>query len=293
MKTEIPPLQALVAFEALSRHLNFSRAAQELSVTPGAVTRQIKALEEALGATLFERSPRGVSLTSTGVRYLADVRKPLQQLARATRELRGAPGQSLSINVLPSFATRWLIPRLPAFIGRHPDVDLRITATQSITAPGNGGPDLCIRYGSGPWPDAQQLARERLYPVCSPQMLDRLGHAPDKLPPQVPLLRDEHEPWEEWLTRAGEPANGHKLGARFDDSALLLQAAEAGHGIALARHLLAHDAVTHHRLVRIGSVDVLSRHSYFLATAPESQLPSAAQVFIEWVRAEMSLAQPQ
>jgi len=277
-----------VAFEALCRHLSFSRAAQELSVTPGAVSRQIRALEEVLGVTLFERSNRSVALTSAGTRYLADVKGALHSLARASRELRGAPGPSLSINVLPSFASRWLVPRLHGFMSRHPGVDLRITATQAIVMPGNGGPDLCVRYGPGPWPNATMLAREQLYPVCAPSLLSGPRAGPTRLPRTTPLLRDAHEPWEGWLAHAGVDASDHDWGPRFDDSALLLQAAEAGQGIALGRHLLVQDALEKGRLVRIGKGAVASRHSYYLATAPEAELSPAARHFAEWLSAEVS-----
>jgi len=288
MKSDVPPTSALVAFEALSRHLSFSRAAQELSVTPGAVSRQIHALEEVLGVALFERTNRTVRLTSAGSRYLADVQGALQTIGRATREMRGAPGPSLSISVLPSFASRWLVPRLPAFVARHPGVDLRITATQAIVAPGNGGPDLCLRYGPGPWPSATLLAVEQLYPVCAPGVLRDGPSSAQGLPDGIPLLRDTHEPWDGWLFKAQAGPSPNAWGPRFDDSALLLQAAEAGQGIALGRHLLVKEAVEKGRLARISNVTVPSRNSYFLASAPEAQLSQSAKLFAQWLQTEVA-----
>ncbi|MES2939686.1 MAG: LysR substrate-binding domain-containing protein [Pseudomonadota bacterium] len=294
MNLDLPPMQGLRALEALARHLNFSRAAEELNQTPGAISHQIKALEEALGVRLFERSKRAVALTPVGRRYAGEIRAALQKVSEATRELRGARGRILSIDVLPSFASRWLLPRLAGFMALHPDVELRVTASQALVLPNTGGAELAIRYGRPPWAgvQAESLADEWLFPVAAPRLAGRGAAARKRLPEGVPLLRDAHEPWPQWLKAAGEEPAGHGFGARYDESALLLQAAEAGQGVALARGLLAADALARGQLRRIGSVAVPSRNAYYLVHAAEAPLSVAAQAFAGWLREALREAGP-
>lgn len=293
MSLDLPPMQGLRALEALARHLNFSRAAEELNQTPGAISHQIKALEEALGTRLFERSRRAVALTPVGRRYAEEIRPALQRVSEATHELRGARGRILSLDVLPSFASRWLLPRLADFMALHPDVELRVTASQALVAPGAGGAELAIRYGRAPWPgvQAELVAGEQLFPVAAPRLAGRSAEARKRLPAGVPLLRDAHEPWPQWLKAAGEDLSGHTFGPRYDESALLLQAAEAGQGVALARGLLAADALARGQLRRIGGVAVSSRNAYHLVHG-QAQLSVAAQAFAGWLREALREAGP-
>ena len=292
MKLDIPPTQGLIAFEALARHLNFSRTAEELNVTASAVSHQIKKLEMSLGIQLFDRSKRTVVLTPSGSRYVDEVRGSLQRLALATKELRGVRGQSLAINMLPSFASRWLMQRLADFIDRHSNVDLRIAATQEGVTPHEGGPHLCIRYGHGTvhGVQARRLGGEGRYAGRGPRAVSGAvlrGELPDSLP----LLRDSHEPWHHWFKATGQESLLRRIGPRYDDSGLLLQAAEAGQGVALARGLLARDAVTTGVLARIGTLEIQSQNSYFLVQALNTNLSPSAALFADWLHEEMQQTQ--
>src|SRR6202142_3897311 len=150
MAQHLPPLAALRAFEAAARHLNFSRAAEELPLTHGAISHQMKALEASLGVPLFHREGRRMLLTDAGQRFAARLRDVLDDLGAAVAEVARRPGQQeLTISVLPSFASLWLIPRLPSFHAAHPEIDVNIRATQALAEFGRGGVDLAIRIGQG------------------------------------------------------------------------------------------------------------------------------------------------
>ena len=171
MAPRLPPLHTLRAFEVAARQLNFSRAAAELNLTHGAISHQMKALERDLGVALFERRSRGVALTEPGRQLAASVREGLDRIARGVAELRVHPTRSLTVSVLPAFATHWLIPRLADFNRRHPDIDINVRAGQALADFATDDVDLAVRYGEGRWPNlvAVQLAHEDVFPVCSPR----------------------------------------------------------------------------------------------------------------------------
>src|SRR6185369_2372578 len=152
----LPPLKAVWYFESAARHLNFSKAADELNVTHSAISHQIKALEEWVGQPLFERGARGLRLTDTGQEFLPPIRVAFQQLMQAGQQARAsARGGPLTVSVLPSLASKWLVPRLSDFRGRYPDIDVRISATGALEHIGRGDIDIGIRYGRGKWPDLE------------------------------------------------------------------------------------------------------------------------------------------
>ncbi|MDP3761215.1 MAG: LysR substrate-binding domain-containing protein [Ramlibacter sp.] len=282
----IPPLPALRAFDAVARERNLRRAAESLNVTHGAISHQLKALEEFLGVSLVDRGKRSTQLTPSGQQYLASIRPALDALSAATLEIRGVAGRRLSLNVLPSLASRWLMARVGEFMQRHPGIDLRIAATQELVNPTSGA-EVALRYGPGPWPhvSARHLRTEELFPVAAPSLWGKRPRT--ALTNTYPLLRDTHESWRPWLAEAGLAANGFRFGARFDDSGLLLQAAEAGQGVALARSLLAMDALRTGRLVRIGRLSVVSPNSYYLICGAECDLAPAAQLFADWLETSL------
>src|SRR5215469_12184011 len=174
MAERLPPLNALRCFEVAARHLSFTKAALELNVTHSAVSHQIKTLEEWLGMQLFRRVNRGLMLTEAGQAYLKPVREAFERLGEATRRLR-SKGRSgpLTLTVMPSFAAKWLMPRLRRFRERHPEIDVRISAQSHLVDFAREDVDICIRYGRGSWPGvtAVLMMPESMFPLASPLLL--------------------------------------------------------------------------------------------------------------------------
>ena len=178
MRKPLPPLSSLRSFEAVARQLSFSKAAAELHVTPGAVSQQIRTLEARLGTKLFERTKRSVALTEAATRLLPDVQAGLEMLSRAIGGRSACSGErSLTISAAPSFASKWLLPRLASFYEAYPDIELRVLATVALADFKGDGVDLAIRLGRGSYPglEAEPLFAEALTPLCSPALLKRKG----------------------------------------------------------------------------------------------------------------------
>ncbi|KML45216.1 LysR family transcriptional regulator [Burkholderia cepacia] len=233
--SRLPPLNALRAFEVSARHLNFRAAADEIGVTQGAVAQQVRHLEDVLGLKLFERLPRGLALTHDGAAYFSDVQRALHAIADATDKLVKRRA-ALTISTTPSFASKWLIPRLAQFTDAHPDYDVRVIADQQLATFRHDGVDLAIRFGKPPF--GKHLATHALFPldvsaVCSPALLAAPA-SPRALAGHV-LLHDAHDLWPEFLAAMPEPVDvdPHK-GLRFNQTSLAIDAAVAGQGIALA-----------------------------------------------------------
>ena len=260
MPPRLPPLHTLRTFEAAARQLNFSRAADELNLTHGALSHQMKALERDLGVALFERRSRGVALTEAGRQLAASVREGLDRIARGVAELRAHPVRSLTVSVLPAFATHWLIPRLADFNRRHPDIDINVRAGQALVDFATDDVDLAVRYGDGQWPNlvAEQLAHEDVFPVCSPRFAG--GRLPQSLPELAgaTLLHTPLQPWDEWF---------RALGAN----------------VVLSRRVLAQPELDAGRLVRPVKFSVRAQRSYFIVY-PDSIEPSPRLlVFRDWL----------
>lgn len=293
----LPPLSALLAFEAVARLLSFTRAAEELHVTPGAVSQQVRALEQHMGEALFDRTRRSVSLTSTARRVLPDVRSGLQLLVRAASWKPAAShGRTLTISVAPSFASKWLLPRLGPFYDRHPDIDLRISATVALTNFGDGGgdaPDLAIRFGHGEYAGLQseKLFSEWITPLCSPRLPTRsrpLKRAEDLR--RFRLLHDASVPgedqsddWQRWLTLAGARNVPTISGMRFTLAEHALQAAIDGAGVVLGRLGLADRDLAAGRLVRPFELALPLKVGYFLVTPNRRRERAEIQCFREWL----------
>lgn len=275
MVKSLPPLGALRAFEAVARRLSFSKAAEDLNVTPGAVSQQIRLLEELLGTSLFERTRRSVALTDVGMQMLPDVQLGLETLSRAiSSKTAPAGGKTLTISVAPSFASKWLIPRLSDFSERYPEIDLRISATVGLADFKRDKVDLAIRLGRGNYPDlqAEPLFAESLTPFCSPALLKRKGRLrnPDDLRKHQ-LLHDtsipgqeERSAWERWLDVAGAKHVSAQRGTRFSLAELAMQAAIDGAGVVLGRMVLAEADLAAGRLVRPFKLILPLEWSYFL-----------------------------
>ena len=197
-KHSIPPLNALRAFDAAGRHLNFRVAAEELNVTQGAVAQQVRALEKHLGVVLFERRPKGVALTQVGHEYHTNIAGAFDQMRQATAKVRPSP-QKVIISVTPTFASKWLIPHLPSFSARHPDVDLRVLATEHMSSFASDGIDLAVRQAPPPFGatlEAWPLFRSEAVAVVVPQL------AQESLT-TLPKLHDTHDLWPEFCHTLG------------------------------------------------------------------------------------------
>lgn len=266
MSVRIPPTQALRAFEAAARLGSLSKAADALSLTHGAISHQIKALEASVGVPLVERAGRGIRVTDEGERLATRVRGALAEIADAMREAseRSNPRQ-LRVSVTPSFAARWLLPRLGKFLARHRDIDLDVRSSTALVDFRRDDTDIAIRHGFGGWPDvhAEEILRDTFFPVCSPRLAPRLPRVPADLARHT-LLRSDDEWWKPWFEAVGldwpEPARG----PIFNDSALMLQAAVEGQGIALARTSLLGNDVRNGLLVRLFDIDVPAARRYYI-----------------------------
>lgn len=264
----LPSLNALRAFEAASRHLNFRLAAEELGVTQGAVAQQVRGLESELGMKLFERHPRALSLTENGRRYAGGVRRAFEMLTEATQALRPEPLR-LTISVTPTLASKWLIPRLPAFLETHPDIDLRILATDRLSHFQADAVDLAVRYGRPPFGGGlivEPLFEEVQVAVASPQTIAAIGH-PGKsgnLRGHA-LLHDAHNAWPQFLEHAMPRASlSVAKNVRFNQTALAIDAAVSGQGLALAHTDFIAADVAAGRLVRLFDTELRTGAGFYI-----------------------------
>ncbi|WP_339631230.1 transcriptional regulator GcvA [uncultured Sneathiella sp.] len=291
-----PPLKALRSFEAAARHLSFSKAAEELFVTPAAVSHQVKALEDWLGVILFKRLNRAVILTNEGQNYVMGVRNGLEIIGAATEKimLQDASG-ALHVDTLPSFAARWLLPRLSRFREAHPDIDVRLSASDHLTDFNREDVDVVIRYGHGHYPGLRVnklLTEELMFPVCSPNLLEGkhpLRH-PNDLKYHTLLHDDMRIDWQAWLAMAGVTGVDPKKGPSFNDSSMLLTAAMEGQGVALGRSTLAADDLMAGRLVQPFNIQPMQAdHAYYIVSPEEAADRPRIAAFREWIMEEASV----
>ena len=276
-------MQTLQAFEAAGRHQSYSRAAEELGVTHGAISHRIRELEARVGTRLFRRNANAMLLTPAGQELLFSVRHGLGLLERAFQppQQPKAGHQRLRVSVLPAFAALWLVPRLHGLRAAHPGLELELHS--SVELEDLGEVEAAIRYGEGGWPGltVTRLAEEWLFPVCSPAYRDRLGLAAPADLARATLLHTGWHPWSLWLREAGLtiPAGGPS----YPDSLLLLHAAAAGEGVALGRGILVRDEIRSGRLVRPFALSVRDRSAYHLVHRPDNPRLEAISAFREWL----------
>jgi len=293
---QLPPLPAVRAFEAAARHGGFTRAGEELHVSPGAVGHQIRLLEEWLGVPLFARGPRSVALTEAGRRYFGEVRDLLAELERASLALkeRGSPDE-VTVTAMPSFVTRWLMPRLGRFRERHPQVEVRVLASVPPVDFATERVDVAIRLGRGRYAglEAQVLLRESFRAVCSPALATRLRAPADVL--RQTLLHDEHEAripeqvdWSRWCAAQGIAPSAAALrqGLRFSHTYLTLDSAAAGQGVAVASDVLAADAVRQGLLALAPGEPVPGPYRYSLLTTRAALARPQVNDFCGWLKTE-------
>jgi len=298
MSRRLPPLNALPSFEAAARHLSFSKAAEELHVTHGAVSRAVRNLEDQLGVKLFVRATRAVSLTPVGAAYAVEVREVLDHLATATTATAAQQSSGvLSISTLDSFAAKWLVPRLFRFRRAHGDIDVRLATSERLADFVSDGIDIAIRYGRGQYPGlkAELLMQEELTPVCSPKLLE--GPHPLRTPADLEhhtLIHDDfHIDWAMWLRAAGiEDVDPHR-GPRFQSSEHAVQAAVLGEGVVLGRSALVADDLASGRLVRPFAFSLPAGLAYYVAYPPRALQRYKVKVFRDWLLAEVAGDQPR
>ena len=287
------PLTALRVFEAAARHESFLQAAEELAITPGAVSRQIKALETELAVRLFERFNRAVRLTDTGRQLAAGIGRGLRQMEAAVDEARGARQGPLVVTAMHSFAARWLVPRLHRFNERHPDIQVLIAASDVAVDLVHERYDLAIRFSRGPFPGMaiSKLVSLFMFPVCSPRFLEQ---HPLRTPHDLaaaPLLADVFlavgEPgWTEWLALAGAPEVDPGRGQQFSNVYLAIEAALAGRGVALAERALVVDELASGHLVKPFDIELPSAFSQWIVTLPEKADRPDIRRFRNWLLAQ-------
>ncbi len=299
----LPPLNSLRAYEAAARHLSFTKAADELHVTPGAISQQIRTLEEFIGVPVFKRQKRGLLLTDEAQASLPILRDGFDKLAAAASLLAssGTNSGQLTVSVAPSFASKWLVPRLDGFQTENPEVDVYVHADMSLVDFAADNVDVAIRYGAGQYDGMTtvKLMEERIIPVCAPGLVT--GEPPLKELSDLAhhtLLHDgssdqsEDAPtWAMWLRAAGAvDASGNPLdgtrGPRFNQSSLAIEAAVAGKGVTLTKYALALADLEAARLVIPFDVSTPTDFAYYLVYPPAKASLPHVKSFIDWVRAQ-------
>ncbi|GAA5173227.1 transcriptional regulator GcvA [Niveibacterium umoris] len=287
----LPPLSALRMFEAAARHPTFSAAADELAVTHGAVSQQVRALEEWLGVSLFQRSGRRVTLTPEGVSFAATANEALCRIGDAAAILRRRTNPNrLTITTMPSFAARWLAPRISRFLDVEPGVEFSIVTTAQVLDFARDGVDVAIRVGFGPYPEANavRLMADTLLVVASPNYArGELPTSPEALASH-PLIREDYPFWNDWFRGAGLSLNEPRNGLVFNDSSLALQAAIDGRGIAVTRRSIASGELAAGRLVKVFPLEVPTELSYWYVTADGVRETPLMQRFRAWIMAEVA-----
>ncbi len=299
MARRLPPLNALRAFEASGRLLSFAKAAEELNVTPPAISHQVRQLEDTLGVPLFRRMTRKVALTEQGRAALPIVSEAFERMADAVALLEGqSEGGPLTVSVAPSFAAKWLVPRVESFAAAHPDIDLRISASIALTDFRTDDVDVAIRFGRGDYRGVKldKLVSEVIAPLCSPALA--AGANPLNSPADLvhhTLLHDDSAAalgtgpdWSMWLKLAGHQEIDASRGVRFSYPDHALAAAIDGQGVVLGRLSLAGRDLAEGRLVQPFGQELPTEFSYFLVRPDRGPDSPKVAAFRDWILAEFA-----
>ena len=294
-RNALPPLDLLVGFEAAARHLSFTKAGEELHLTQSAVSRQIKELEDQLGASLFQRRHRALALTPAGQQFYAAAAQALATMRAATERLRAASGRrTLAVTTTHSFAALWLIPRLASFTREHEGIDVRITADTRVQDLERDGLDVAIRHGppSLAGPNAVRLFGERVFPVCSPKLLEKKAlNKPSDLERHVLLQYDDPDGrhpwlhWKTWLEVEGIAELKPAATLSFSGYEQIIPAAIAGHGVALGRSPLVLDLLASKELVAPFRRKADPARAYFAILSKTAAGRSEVAAFLAWLKA--------
>ncbi len=294
-----PPLKALRAFESAARHLSFSKAAEELFVTPGAISQQIKLLESFLGMALFKRMHRRILLTDAGQSLLPGLQDGFDRMADALSEVKSMDqNQPVTISSAPSFASKWLVPRLTQLREQHPEIDIRIDTSMEVVDLNRSDVDIGIRFGAGKYPGMQVdlLLCEKVFPVCSPNIItkerplkqpaDLKGHHLMHFATNDVDLGAGWPDWNMWLMAAGISDIDTRHGMIFNQQQLLIEAALNSQGIALVGSVSVDDDLSSGRLIKPFDLTFELEFSYYFVTTPtKAKLPDIMAVR-EWMFAQ-------
>jgi LysR family glycine cleavage system transcriptional activator len=297
MKRSLPPLNGLRAFEAAARHMSFTDAAEELSVTQAAISHQVRGLEQRLGLKLFVRRNRSLLLSEAGQAYLPSVRAAFDQLNEATEKLlQKDKGGNLTVTTTSSFAVKWLVPRLGGFQRSHPEIDVRISTGTSLVDFSREDVDIGIRYGRGQWPNlkAERLVSEDVMPVCAPSLVkgpNGLGKPADLKRFTLLHIGSFPDDWQVWLTAAGVKGVDASRGVSFDFALAAYQAAMDGLGVALGRNPLVEPDLKAGRLVVPFEFKRSSDFAYYLVYPPEAIRRRKIKAFRDWIVSLSEVAQ--
>ena len=262
-------------------------------MTHGAISHQVRSLEEELGVQLFSRHGKRIAITADGEQFAEAIRSALQDIASAADLLKSRNKQKrLSVTALPSFAARWLSPRLGRFIETYPDLEVSLESSNNLIDFSRESVDIGIRFGSGYYPglDSEHMLDDTYYPVASPRFNDgKLPQTPQELV-QANLLRCDQEPWEPWFRAAGLDTPEPTGGLVFQDASMLVRAAVEGHGIALGRHSIVQTDLQTGDLVRVLDISVPCPNAYYLVYRPNSLQKPQVKAFRTWLLDELAKA---
>lgn len=294
-----PSISTVRAFESAARLESFTRAAHELNITQSAVSHAVRELELRLNQSLFLRDGRRLALTDAGRRYLPFAAEALARLRAGDQAVidPGRRARVLTVSVSPSFAAKWLVPRLGAFSAAHPDLELRISATPTHIDFSDGEIDVAVRHGDGNWPDLSctRLCAETMFPVCSPSLLRNLPKTPADLARSVLIHHRNADAWRAWLGAHGvaAPVNRVMRGPVFNEMSLVIDAAIAGQGVALARSALAEHDLRDGRLVRPMPDEQQATFAYWIVCPKRTADSAKIARFREWLLEEAKPAAPR
>ncbi|MFB0934227.1 MAG: LysR substrate-binding domain-containing protein [Propionivibrio sp.] len=295
MRTDLPPLSALVAFETVARRLSFARAAEELHLTPSAVSHQIAKLEHFLGFLLFERNPRGIVLSEAGESYLGRVAGALGAIGNATNDIRKGVRNTLYVHSSTSIASLWLMPRLAKFVRAFPDISLSLSASPVHSDFALGQVDVDIRYGVPEWPNlvVEPIFEERIMPLASPDLLARQPvHAPSDLL-QCPLIQSTVSlvQWPAWFASRSLIGVPERFAFRFDRASMSLEAAVQGLGIALESDRIASQFIEAGRLRPVfHTAWSLPIKAHFMVYPARHAQRAEVSQFVAWMREQAGAA---
>lgn len=296
-RRKLPPLNALKAFEATARHLSVTQAAAELRVTPGAVSQQIKVLEDHAGGPLFQRDAKIMALTPLGVALQPSLREAFELLKRAADIIYGAaPRQSLTVSAPPSFVARWLVPRMARFSAKHPEVEVWVSADMQLADVAGGRVDVAVRYGRGEVPGvrSETLFEAGVMPVCHPSLLE--GPRPLRRPADLAhhalihvsrsSIEEPRPDWAAWLAARQLSGIDATIGSRFDQTAMAIEDAAHGRGVALAPRAFVTQDLASNRLVAPFADGYLATDTAYRVLTRRSHVRPEAQAFLDWLRVE-------
>jgi DNA-binding transcriptional LysR family regulator len=286
----LPSLRSLYIFEAACRHLNLIRAAEELGLTQGALSRQIRSLEEHIGMPLFFRTPRGLKLTETGDILRAHCEKAFGELQVGLATVAGVKSrQTLLIAVARSYATRVLSHRIGEFTKGNPWIDLSLDGHRHLADLAKNEADAAIRVGDGQWSDVvpEKIVDDAIFPVASPELIESLGTCtlPELLQECALLHFTERPYWEAWASAARVELPRQRRNIKFSETTMMLEAAEAGQGVAIARRSLVAEALRENRLIRVSDFETDDGIGYYFCATQDSLRKDTVRQFRDWLLA--------